>query len=1535
MANRVKRWLGRIAVAAILVLLLIIAAVLLLPRLIGPSLLAARIGGALGRKVTVGSVSFSPLGNAVVRNLRVFGPAASSDKVLVAVPSVAAHLKILPLLSGRVSISSLKVSDASVTIDVEGAGRAAGGPRAPERGVGPAVTTPPDIKVERLEASNAKFSIFAGEPETRAEVVASLQGSMDLAAMRFGLRGQATVMAGGEQGDVAFALSTEGGPREGFSSAEAEVELTNVPLSAGSAFLEQLGYAVEGGRASGKLRSDVSAGRASSRGDVKVSGLSLKPVDSSAVALEDVRLVYDGETENLTSPVVSGRLHLTSPAGSVEVRSAGTAADFGTLSADVSTHVDLSALSGILSKVLGLSANASLAGTVDSDVSLRGRWPDLAVAGTTKFANLRIDDPQLLREPLKEDLLAFMHDVAVSGGGKQVEFKELAVEGRSLSARVEGKITDLSKLAMSVRFQGRGNLSEARALLGRFVGVPPGLRIAGAFEVTGAADGVGEAWRSTGRGRIDDLELEGGPLGPNPVHFKEVTLEHDFSGSAAPLDLNIESWRIATAEGEELHVRGKLRAPEKLGGGPAEVAGRIGGIGVAGDIRSQFALDLGKRWALVARLLQLPPGLSGGGRISGGFDASIGSDRLSVDGTTVVDGLVLDYVGAMGVPFKDPRVEVVHRFDVIGAGGRIEFRELSASGQSFSVGLTNGHMDVYSRQFKGDVSLGAQLGAVVPAVGSLLSLPPGMTVSGGAQVFATVSAGQRSVSTNGEVRITGIEIVGGPLGNQPLAYDEVEISHDVAIDLANGWLDMADLRLTSPVGSLNLKGRLSSLDQPAAELSFTCTADLSKVAEALRGAGRVPPDLAASGSASIAGSFAGSGDEGKLSGTGRIRQWRVSSQALRGEGLTEDEAGIEYAITYADRGNRLVLEKLRLDSPALTVQAAGTVSDLARRHLDISSEGNGRLERIAALLPKTVGLPASARMNGQVAWEGAVRVTENGFYSRGTVKATDVQTSGWPGVPDLQEKTVAVSHDVGVSADFMELNVSDLAITSSIATVEARGTLDLHDIAGGTRGEVSIDAELASMLPLAASVARMPLDVSGDGRLKARASVRGGTKEKALTCRLDATECALSVAGIFDKPKDSPASLDIEGALGDAITLTRGAVLAGPLNLSVTGHCDLAGPWAERTVSGHARAPEFEIAPLMAFFPALRTGSYAGRVAFDTSVSGTLGAPGLDVGLNADFDSLRLPSPAMGARRSAAQGGTPMTAGEKGGRRALALLRNLSGKVAAQVGHFERVNWEGRDVVLEATAHKGKVNIGRLSAFLDGAPVKVFGEVDLSAEQPTFDLQVHVKDLPLDKTAQRVSHHGGIFQTSLGAQVALHGSGLDPSTLSAGLEARAEMSLSDGVVAGMDAMPLLSIPGQVLMLLAAPYVRDYEFYATNFGVTLRNGVLHFDKAALRGKDSFDLGWEGEIGLDGRIRGFQFEMTPQSAFLGRMGSDGRRVMDFMGGTAVIPVAGTVSSPRPDMNALRQAIVRSAVKEASPELGDILDIIESLPRLRDKR
>ena len=377
----------------------------------------------------------------------------------------------------------------------------------------------------------------------------------------------------------------------------------------------------------------------------------------------------------------------------------------------------------------------------------------------------------------------------------------------------------------------------------------------------------------------------------------------------------------------------------------------------------------------------------------------------------------------------------------------------------------------------------------------------------------------------------------------------------------DGWLQIAQARLTAGRSSLELAGALHRIQPLTGNLSGRASLDGALVAA-------VSPGTEVVGQVEVETAFDARDDRFKGTLT-------TSSRALTISGI-----GPWSAIGRGRfEGSELVVESFVIDGYGGHVEASGpvAVNTAGRTELELRARGFDPVVVARALSPE--GSPPTALPLSTVA-SATLRVTARGW---------DFETARGTGQVVLQPGTGPGLKPTGTAG----LRIQGRTLAIAGANVEARGARVTAD--GELRRDRSVSGRWTAELPLAAvpelmaDVGRSVKALEVSGRLLAEGELQGATSAPEVAARVRSEELAvrgdpLALEGeaLYQDGRLSVAPLVLRSGRGQA-------TLTGKVPLSPTDEWDLAGE-----VDALDIAPALELAHLEGNGPATGTLRVAG-----------------------------------------------------------------------------------------------------------------------------------------------------------------------------------------------------------------------------------------------------------------------------------------------------------------------------------------------------
>jgi hypothetical protein len=155
------------------------------------------------------------------------------------------------------------------------------------------------------------------------------------------------------------------------------------------------------------------------------------------------------------------------------------------------------------------------------------------------------------------------------------------------------------------------------------------------------------------------------------------------------------------------------------------------------------------------------------------------------------------------------------------------------------------------------------------------------------------------------------------------------------------------------------------------------------------------------------------------------------------------------------------------------------------------------------------------------------------------------------------------------------------------------------------------------------------------------------------------------------------------------------------------------------------------------------------------------------------------------------------------------------------------------------------------------------------------------------------------------------------------------------VISDAGQVPLLSHALKAFSLIGYDMPLRMRFKATHSDSRLDDGVLTLAPLTFSTPDGYAISFAGTMRLTGEFIDFRMELMPSKALLTRIGTQGQKIVEFLGGKIVLPLTGSIDRPFANpVKVMREAIMRiGPVKGLRNVLGNLPGVLEKpFQRLR---
>ncbi len=376
--------------------------------------------------------------------------------------------------------------------------------------------------------------------------------------------------------------------------------------------------------------------------------------------------------------------------------------------------------------------------------------------------------------------------------------------------------------------------------------------------------------------------------------------------------------------------------------------------------------------------------------------------------------------------------------------------------------------------------------------------------------------------------------------------------------------------------------------------------------------------------------------------------------------------------------------------------------------------------------------------------------------------------------------------------------------------LRATGRVDLADEPSADVAIEIAPLDVAKALASAPLAGSMPKGLAGSGRGSLSLRAQGTAADLALDMRFDARDAELRLGDRFSKPRGGPFSLALSGRHRAAkLEIDQGELVAGETRLALKGAIeDLAKPRVELRVSSAA--------VWLASFGAGDASDLLRDLELDTQLSFPVSGPKLSASLRSRSGSLR--------------------------------------------------GVDYADLALDARMERGRIEVSKLSLDSYDAKLDATGSADLRApDAPAFDARIDLQGASVERLlAAEDAAAPPLASGTLGAQIAVRGSGASWEAIAPTLVGTGELQVVDGVLRGFNpagealralvGLPILSSRKLGRLFESHPQVfgaQDTPFERIEARLEIAGGELVARDARLLAPD-YDIVGKGRFLFAGRI-----------------------------------------------------------------------------------
>jgi len=434
-------------------------------------------------------------------------------------------------------------------------------------------------------------------------------------------------------------------------------------------------------------------------------------------------------------------------------------------------------------------------------------------------------------------------------------------------------------------------------------------------------------------------------------------------------------------------------------------------------------LDLQKLAQLGAGIVGFPPGFSLKGKLKSNLEARGNlQSRVTLSGETHFTGLSIK-----GGPFKDspldqPHVTFSQDILLTFPTETIDIKTVALKSDAITLSAS-GTIKDFKKKPIGTLNISGTgtIREITLIMGKMLSLPPGLKMSGKIKFALSGDGDLNSVSIKGTTKLNDLEINAAFLGGYPFQDKSLTIVPDMRVDVAQPMVTITSLRVDSESFSAAFKGTLDS--ETNVDLEGRLSSTFSKIKNQLQGVlpavfphqGQFSSDLIIKGNVNKSLG---------IKGIHRINNAKIaipSSSDIPSPPppatLSIPQLNIDHDLTYAATQDKLTLTALKADAPFFNLEGSGTLSRLSE---DLLTTCQARvtldMSEVQKLLKDFVPEELSAKGKGSlsVSGEGSLSPPE------GTPILSTLKGKGTVSIDSLTYQDVGSVQDLAVTQLLLE-----------------------------------------------------------------------------------------------------------------------------------------------------------------------------------------------------------------------------------------------------------------------------------------------------------------------------------------------------------------------------------------------------------------------------------------------------------------------------------------------------------------------------------
>ncbi|MDP7530000.1 MAG: AsmA-like C-terminal region-containing protein [Candidatus Scalindua sp.] len=278
-------------------------------------------------------------------------------------------------------------------------------------------------------------------------------------------------------------------------------------------------------------------------------------------------------------------------------------------------------------------------------------------------------------------------------------------------------------------------------------------------------------------------------------------------------------------------------------------------------------------------------------------------------------------------------------------------------------------------------------------LGGMLGMPEGMQIEG--VISSKIKADgqlEKVIGIDGNTEITNLNIVGGPLGDNPIRQPSVKLIQNADIDIPNDKITVHKVSIKTNFTDLFLAGLVTDIKNARdLDLKIFLNLDITKLMSEV--GGLLPENIEVAGRAQSYIKLKGRQSRLEVEGTTDLKN--LSAKMGTVGPIKEPEIQVLHDVIYNLQNSNLEINNLSVKTSFAEIKSTGTFNK--DREIDLNLLLSSDVEKLTQNLQSIIALPQGLNVSGKIAADIlASGSAENELKLSGTTILHGINATGGP-----------------------------------------------------------------------------------------------------------------------------------------------------------------------------------------------------------------------------------------------------------------------------------------------------------------------------------------------------------------------------------------------------------------------------------------------------------------------------------------------------------------------------------------------------------